>query len=212
MALGSDGRASTARLGIDRAIRGAAAWAALGFVLACSHGAPPPPEEGPMGRAEYVIGPADILEIRVWKQNDLAVDVTVRPDGKISVPLVNDVQAAGLTAIEVRDVLTKALADYVAAPDVTVIVKEIRSKNVQVMGEVARPAIIPLSVDMRVIDAIAAASGFTAYADKGDVRILRPGASGTVTEYRFNYNAFLRGKNPGSNMLLHPGDTIVVPD
>ena len=165
-----------------------------------------------MGRAEYVIGPADILSVRVWKQNDLAVDVSVRPDGKISMPLVNDVQAAGLTANEVRDVLTKSLTDFVTAPDVTVIVKEIRSKNVQVMGEVVRPSIIAISVDMRVIDAIAAASGFTAYADKSDVRILRPGPGGSVTEYRFNYNAFLRGKNPGSNMLLHPGDTIVVPD
>lgn len=165
-----------------------------------------------MDRAEYVIGPADILQVRVWKQDDLNVDVTVRPDGKISVPLVNDVQAAGLTAIEVRDVLTKALSEFVAAPDVTVIVRDVRSKNVQVMGEVGRPSVIPLSADMRVIDAIAAASGFTAYADKRDVRILRPGPEGAVTEYRFNYNAYLRGKRPESNLRLHPGDTIVVPD
>ena len=189
--------------------------AAMGAALlaACSHGAVPPPEAGPMDRADYVIGPADVLRIQVWRQPELSAEVPVRPDGKISAPLVNDVQAAGLTTSELRDVITKALTEYVTAPDVTVIVKEIRSKNVQVVGEVGRSgAVVPLSTDMRALDAIALAGGFTAYADKGDIQILRPNPDGSIVQYRFNYNAFLRGKSPEGNMRLHPGDTIVVPD
>lgn len=166
-----------------------------------------------MDRADYVIGPADVLIVRVWKQPELSIEVPVRPDGKISVPLANDVQAAGLTALEVREVIVKGLEEYVTAPDVTVIVSEVRSKNVQVVGEVTRTgAVVPLTSDMRVLDAIAIAGGFSDYADKGDVRLLRPNPDGSVVEYRFNYNAFLRGKQTEGNMRLHPGDTIVVPD
>jgi polysaccharide export outer membrane protein len=182
------------------------------LAIACSHGAPPPPDVGPMDREDYVIGPADILRIQVWRQPELSVDVPVRPDGKISVPLANDVQAAGLTTDELRETIAKALVDYVTAPDVTVIVREIRSKNVQVVGEVVRPATVPLVNDMRVLDVIAIAGGFSPYADKSDIRVLRPNPDGTVVEYRFNYNKFLRGKAPGGTMRLAPGDAVVVPD
>jgi polysaccharide export outer membrane protein len=185
---------------------------AAAMTLACAHGAPPPPEAGPMDRADYVIGASDVVRVTVWKNQDLSVDVPVRPDGKISVPLANDVQAAGLTATELKDVLTKALADYIAAPDVTVIVREVNSKRVHVVGEVGRATAVPLVFDMRVLEAIAIAGGFTPYADESDVRILRPNPDGSVVEYRFNYNSFLRGKHPESNLLLQPGDTIVVPD
>lgn len=185
---------------------------AAGLAIACSHGAPPPPDTGPMDRADYVIGPADILRIQVWRNPELSVDVPVRPDGKISTPLVNDVQAAGLTANELREVLTEALTEYVTAPDVTVMVIEIRSKNVQVVGEVARPSAVPLVSDLRALDAIAIAGGFSPFADKSDIRILRPNPDGSVVEYRFDYGAFLKGKQPGANLRLQPGDTIVVPD
>jgi polysaccharide export outer membrane protein len=186
---------------------------ALGLLFAgCAHISPTPPDTGPMDRAEYVIGAADVLRIQVWKQPDLSLDVPVRPDGKITVPLANDVQAAGLTTNEVRDVIAKGLVDYIAAPEVSVIVREVRSKMVQVVGEVIRPQAVPLVMDMRAIDAIAVAGGFTPYADKSDVRILRPNPDGSVLEYRFNYNAFLRGKHPESNQRLQAGDTIVVPD
>ncbi|RIL04877.1 MAG: hypothetical protein DCC71_12460 [Proteobacteria bacterium] len=191
------------------------ATAALGAALlaACSHGTVPPPEAGPMDRADYVIGPADILRIQVWRQPELSAEVPVRPDGKISAPLVNDVQAAGLTTTELRDVVAQALSEYVTAPDVTVIVREIRSKNVQVVGEVGRSgAVVPLATDLRALDAIAIAGGFTPYADKGDIHILRPNPDGSIVQYRFNYNAFLRGKRPEGNMRLQAGDTIVVPD
>lgn len=185
---------------------------AVGMVLACSHGAPPPPEAGPMDRADYVIGAADVLRVQVWRNPELSVEVPVRPDGKISVPLVNDVQAAGLTTNELRDVLSQALSEYVAAPDVTVMVDQINSKSVHVVGEVGRPTVVQLVADMRALEVIAIAGGFTPYADKSDIRILRPNPDGTVVEYRFNYNSFLKGKQPEANMRLHPGDTIVVPD
>jgi polysaccharide export outer membrane protein len=195
-----------------RSSRSVFAAIAAASALACSHGAPPPPDDGPMDRADYVIGPADVIRVQVWRQPELSTDVPVRPDGKISVPLANDVQAAGLTAEELREVITKALTDYVTAPDVTVMVREIRSKNVQVIGEVLRPAAVPLLSDLRVLDVIALAGGFSPYADKSDIRVLRRNPDGSVIEYRFNYNAFLRGKNTEGNMRLHPGDAIVVPD
>jgi polysaccharide export outer membrane protein len=186
-------------------------WVAA-LALACSHVSPPPPEPGPMDRADYVIGSADVLRIQVWKNPELSVDVPVRPDGKISVPLANDVQAAGLTATELKDVITQALAEFVAAPDVTVIVAQVNSKSVHVVGEVGRPMVIQLVVEMRALEVIAAAGGFTPFADKSDIRILRPNPDGSVVEYRFNYKAFLKGKHPESNLRMQAGDTIVVPD
>lgn len=186
-------------------------WVAV-LALACSHAVPPPPEPGPMDRADYVIGSADVLRVQVWKNPELSVEVPVRPDGKISVPLANDVQAAGLTTTELRDVISQALAEFVAAPDVTVMVREIRSKSVHVIGEVLRPNQFPLVFDMRVLEAIAYAGGFSPYADKSDIRVLRPNPDGTVVEYQFNYNAFLNGKQPEGNLRLEPGDTVVVPD
>jgi len=195
-----------------RALRVSLSVLAAAVALACSHGAPPPPEAGPMDRADYVIGAADVLRVQVWRNPELSVDVPVRPDGKISVPLVDDVQAAGLTTTELKDVLTKALSEFVAAPDVTVIVHQINSKSVHIVGEVGRPTVVQLVVDMRALEVIALAGGFTPYADKSDIRILRPNPDGSVVEYRFNYNAFLKGKHPESNLRLQPGDTIVVPD
>ena len=195
-----------------RALRVSLSVLAATLVLACAHGAPPPPEAGPMDRADYVIGAADLLRIQVWRNPELSVDVPVRPDGKISVPLANDVQAAGLTATELKDVLTKALSDYVAAPDVTVMVQQINSKSVHVMGEVGRSMVVQLVVDMRALEVIAMAGGFSPYADKSDIRILRPNPDGSVVEYRFNYKAFLKGKHPEANLRMQPGDTIVVPD
>ncbi len=185
---------------------------AAGFALACSHGAPPPPEPGPMDRADYVIGPADVLRVQVWKNPELSVELPVRPDGKISVPLANDVQAAGLTTNELKDVLTQALSEYIAAPDVTVMVRDVRSKSVHVIGEVMRPTVVALVSDLRVLEAISVAGGFSPYADESDIRVLRPNPDGSVIEYRFNYPAFLKGKHAEGNMRLQPGDTIVVPD
>ncbi len=135
----------------------------------------------------------------------------VRPDGKISVPLLNDVQAQGLTALELKEVITRDLGEYVSNPDVTVVVNAIGSKYAFVIGEVMRSGPVPLGKDVRVLDAISNAGGFGPFADKKRIRVIRRQGGGEV-EYRFNYDAYVAGKAPGTNLLLVPNDTIVVPD
>jgi polysaccharide export outer membrane protein len=174
--------------------------------------APPPPEPDVMERDTYVIGHGDILRVSVWKNPELSVEsVPVRPDGKISVPLLNDIQAAGLTPEELKELVTRSLAEFVQNPDVTVVVTQVNSKRVHILGQVARSGAVPLTQDMRVLDAISAAGGFTPFADKGDVKIIRRSGGGEVT-YRFDYDAYLKGRAPEANLLLLPGDTIVVSD
>lgn len=180
---------------------------------ACAHRAiPTAPGPKSISEEPYRIGPSDILAITVWKNPELSVNgVPVRPDGKISAPLVDDVQAAGLTTTELKKVLTERLSEYITAPDVTVVVTQVNSKRVYVVGEVVRPTTVQLTQDLRVLDAIAIAGGFNAFADKNDIRILRSAGNGIV-EYRFSLGAYLAGKAPESNLFLRPGDTIVVPD
>jgi polysaccharide export outer membrane protein len=189
--------------------------AALAAALAgcAARALPPPPDPDPVSRDSYLIGPSDLLSIRVWKNPELSVErVPVRPDGKISVPLLDDVQAAGLTNDQLKEILTRKLSEYVTAPDVTVVVLEMNSKRVFVVGEVARPSTVALTQDLRVLDAIAIAGGFNPYADKNSVKVLRRTPQGEVVEYGFNYDAFVKGRAPGANLVLLPGDTIVVPD
>jgi polysaccharide export outer membrane protein len=198
------------RVGIHSRRLVLAAVAAL--VAGCTTpGAPPPPEPEPGTREEYVIGIPDVLRISVWRNPDLSVEVPVRRDGKISVPLVDDVQAEGLTPEELKEVLTAALAEYVTAPDVTVIVQETNSHTVTVVGGVARSGQIALTRQMRVLEAIANMGGFNAWAKRDRIKIFRETEQGTV-EYVFNYGAYSAGKAPDSNLLLRPGDTIVVPE
>lgn len=173
---------------------------------------PPPSDPAALDRESYVIGPEDRLEVVVWKNPELSTTVPVRPDGRISIPLVDDVQAAGLTPAELKLVLAEKLAEYVKNPEVTVVVDQINSKRVYLMGGLTRQTAIPLKQDMRVLDAIAMGGGFTTFARKGDVKVLRREGAG-LREYRFDYDAFLDGRAPlESNFLLQPGDTIVVPD
>ena len=171
---------------------------------------PHPPEPPLMEKADYVIGAGDRLTIRVWKNMELSVSVPVRPDGKISVPLLDDVQAEGFTAIELKEVITRDLSEYVTNPDVTVVVETI-SKRIYVLGEVARQGPIFLANDTRVTDAISSAGGFGTFANKDKIKVIRRSENGEV-EYRFDYDAYVAGKAPGTNLLLVPGDTIVVPD
>ncbi|MCH7867620.1 MAG: polysaccharide biosynthesis/export family protein [Myxococcales bacterium] len=181
------------------------------LLVACVHESPPPPPEFVAGeRKPYVIGVTDILQLAVWKNPELSVAVAVRPDGKISVPLLDDVQAEGLTPQELKEVLTEALSEFIAAPDVTVLVREMNSQLVYLLGEGVRSnGAIQLRKEMRVLEAIATMGGFTIWADKNRVRILRKTRTG-LTEYRFNYGAYLAGKAPDSNIVLQAGDTIVV--
>jgi polysaccharide export outer membrane protein len=173
---------------------------------------PPPPDPVPMERPDYVVGVQDVLQISVWKNEELNVRVPVRSDGKISVPLVDDIQAEGLTALEIKEVLTKALSEYIAAPDVTVVVLEMNSRYVNVIGAVPRSGQIPLTKDLRVLEAIATVGGFALFANTSDVRIVRRQPDGSEVEYRFDYKAYIKGRAPGTNIVLKSGDTIIVPE
>jgi polysaccharide biosynthesis/export protein len=174
---------------------------------------PPPADPTPMDREPYTIGVTDVLRINVWKNPELTVEaVPVRTDGMISVPLINDVQAEGLTPEELKEVIARELSEYVSAPDVTVIVIQINSRYVSVIGEVGQDTRVPITRDLRVLEAIASAGGFGPFADKGDVRVVRRNADGSEAEYRFDYGAYIRGRAPGTNIVLQHGDTVVVPD
>jgi polysaccharide export outer membrane protein len=191
--------------------RSALLLALLGALLACqtTRLTPPPQEAPPAG--DYIIGEGDLLSVRVWKNQELSVDVPVRPDGMISVPLVNDVEAAGLTTAQLKQNITTKLTEYITNPDVTVVVLRADSKRVFVLGEVQRPGPVNLLTRLSVLDAISAAGGFTPFADEDDIRIIRRGADGTESEFGFDYDAYVKGRASGTNITLQPGDTIVVP-
>jgi len=165
-----------------------------------------------MAREPYLIGVTDVLIINVWKNPELSVEVPVRPDGMISVPLIDDVQAEGLMPQELKEVIARELEEFVTAPDVTIVVSQMNSRFVSVVGEVRQDTRILLTREMRVLEAIAHVGGFSTFADKSDVRIVRRRPDGAEVEYRFNYNAYIKGKAPGTNIVLRPGDTIIVPD
>jgi len=188
------------------------ACAVLVAALGCQGPQPPPPEfEAAPKEGVYIIGPADRLRVDVWQNDKLQLpEVPVRPDGKITMPLIDDVQAAGLTTDELKAVLTEKLSDFIQNPTVTVVVLAPLSKRAYVLGEVRASGPISLGSDMSVLDAITAAGGFTPFAKKSSVRVLRR-IDGKELDYRFDYDAFVAGKAPGTNVLLHPGDTVLVP-
>lgn len=160
--------------------------------------------------AEYTIGREDILDIAVWNNAALSRTVPVRPDGKISLPLVNDVTAAGLTPMQLRDVLTKRLAKYISAPEVSVIVREVRSFTVSVIGEVRRAGRYELRSHATILDAIASAGGFTEFASASRVAILRPDGA-AFKRIPFNYKKGVAADGKQENVFLRPGDIVVVP-
>ena len=164
---------------------------------------------------DYVIGREDVLEIAVWNNTAITRTVPVRPDGKISLPLVNDVQAAGLTAMQLRDRLTKALVEYIPTPSVSVIVREVHSFKVTVIGQVRTPGRYEMKDRATVLDVLAVAGGFTEFAARNDVVVLR--ADGPATRrIRFQYEnvgSDSGSKNPKAaddNFCLHPGDVVMV--
>ncbi|HKD39011.1 MAG TPA: polysaccharide biosynthesis/export family protein [Myxococcaceae bacterium] len=156
----------------------------------------------------YRIGPEDVLTISVWKNDSLTRSVPVRPDGKISLPLLNDVQAAGLSAQELRDVLTQKLGAYMPNPEVSVIVTNINSFKVSLIGEINRPGRLELRSWTTVLDALALAGGFTQFASRSKIVILQPDGKG-MKRIPFNYNKALDGEQ--ENFYLRNGDIILVP-
>jgi len=158
----------------------------------------------------YQIGPEDVLDINVWKEPDVSRVVPVRPDGKISLPLINDVQAAGISPQELAKTVSDKLRKYLNEPQVTVIVTAINSQRVFVVGEVLRAGAFPLIPGMTVLQALSSAGGFTTFADVKKVHIMRQ-RDGKLVELPFNYRDVLKGDNPNQNIKLEPGDTVVVP-
>lgn len=158
----------------------------------------------------YIIGPQDVVDVSVWKEPDLSRVVPVRPDGKISLPLLNDVQASGLTPAQLGAQITTNLTKYVTNPQVTVIVSQINSQRIYILGEVSRAGGYTLVPDMNVLQALSNAGGLTAFANSKKIYVLRQD-NGKQQKIPFNYKEVLSGKDPGQNIALKPGDTIVVP-
>jgi polysaccharide biosynthesis/export protein len=159
---------------------------------------------------DYMIGPEDVLDVSVWKEPDLSRAVPVRPDGKISLPLLNDVQAAGITPSQLAVQITDRLGKYMTNPQVTVIVTQINSQRVYILGEVARAGAYSLLPGMTVLQAVSDAGGFTAYANQKKIYLLRHDG-GKDEKFFFNYKDVLAGRHPEQDLQLKPGDTIVVP-
>lgn len=157
----------------------------------------------------YRVGPEDVLRISVWGNKELTLDLVVRPDGKISVPLIQDIQAEGLTAAELADLIQQRLLGYIKEPHVSVIVLEVKSAKFYVVGEVKKPGTYFLRGDVSVLQALAMAEGFTTFASRRKIRLVR-NAGGKQEVRVVNYYDMI-GKGGEGNYLLRPGDTIVVP-
>src|SRR5215468_2538140 len=160
--------------------------------------------------ADYKIGPQDVVRIDVWKEPDISRTIPVRPDGKITLPLLNDVQAAGLTAMQLAASLHDSFSKYLTNPQVTVTVTEINSRRVYITGEVVRAGALPLLPGMTVLQALSSSGGFTQFAKTKSIYVLRT-EEGKQVKHPFNYKEVVKGNLQGQNILLQPGDIIVVP-
>jgi polysaccharide biosynthesis/export protein len=161
--------------------------------------------------ASFVIGNDDLLAINVWKEPDISRSIPVRSDGRISLPLVGEVQATGRTPLQLEQDIAIKLKNYIAAPEVTVMVQEIHSEKFNILGQVAKPGSYSLEVATTVLDAIAAAGGFRDFANQKGIYILRENPGGTQSRIAFNYKKVIKGKDPQQNIKLEPRDTLVVP-
>jgi polysaccharide export outer membrane protein len=164
----------------------------------------------PATERDYVIEPEDVLQINVWKEADISSSVPVRPDGKISLPLLNDVQAAGLTPVQLAAQIAELLKQIIAEPRVTVIVTAMNSRRAYVMGQVTRQGAVLLVSNLTVLQALSSAGGPAPFANTKKIYILRA-ENGKQVKIPFNYAEVIKGKNQEQNIILKPGDTIVVP-
>ncbi len=175
--------------------------------------APAPPPNLPASAAlpdGYVIGPDDVLTVVFWRDKEMSAEVVVRPDGRISLPLINDVVAAGLSPDQLRVQLEQAASKYIAEPNAAVVVKTINSRKVYITGNVLKPGTYPLNGEMSVLQLIAVAGGLQEYADSKKIVVMRK-EEGKDRHFPFNYKDVIKQKNLQQNISLKPGDTVVVP-
>ena len=161
--------------------------------------------------ATFVIGNDDVLAVNVWKEPEISRSIPVRSDGKISLPLVGEVQAAGNTPLKLEHEIAERLKSYIAEPEVTVIVQQVNSQKFNILGQVNKPGSFPLANMPTVLDAIALAGGFRDFAKQKAIYVLRTNADGTQSRLPFNYKEVVKGQNTAQNVRLQPRDTIVVP-
>lgn len=164
----------------------------------------------PAALEEYRIGAEDTLQISVWRNEAMSKTIPVRPDGMISLPLLNDVKAAGLTPSELQKILVAKLAEYMPNPEVSVILTDVRSYKVSVIGEVRKPARYELKSWTTVLDVLALAGGFTEFAARGRIVVLRPNGA-IIKSIQFNYNKVVSAGGEQENFYLRPGDIVLVP-
>jgi len=160
--------------------------------------------------AGYIIGPGDVLSIDVWKEPEMSKQVSVRLDGEVSLPLINDVKAAGFTCTELRKQLAEKYKDFVDVPEVSVTVLESRSKRIYLLGKIKRPGEYPLQKNMTIVHAISLAGGLAEWAESSDIKLIRK-IKGTEKTFRVDYDAIVSGEDLGQNVQLQPDDTIFVP-
>lgn len=159
---------------------------------------------------DYVVGPEDVLSIVFWRERDMSADAVVRPDGKISIQLLNDIAVAGLTPDQIREKINEDAKKFIEEPSATVIVKQINSRKVYITGNVERPGTFPLLRNTTVLQLIALAGGLKEFAKSSDITVVRNDASGQAS-YVFNYDEVKNRKNLAQNIVLKPGDTVIVP-
>jgi polysaccharide export outer membrane protein len=185
-------------------------WFPMPVDAAEQSGGPAPGEAVVDIPADYVIGPGDVLSIVFWRDNEMSQEVVVRPDGKISMPLLNDVDAAGRTPEQLRGRLSAAASELIEGPNVAVVVKAINSRFVYITGKVAKPGPYPIQGSLNVLQLIATAGGVAEYANSKNIVIMRS-EGGQTKSFKFNYKDVIRQLRVEQNILLKPGDTVVVP-
>jgi len=158
----------------------------------------------------YVIGPDDVLSVLYWRDKETSADAVVRPDGKITLPLINDIQAAGLTPDQLRASIQKASEQFFQDPNVSIVVKQVNSRKVYITGQVAKPGPYSLTSRTTVLQLLAQAGGLADFAKKDKVVVMRT-ESGQTQRYLFNYKDVIEGKRLEQNIELRPGDTVIVP-
>jgi polysaccharide export outer membrane protein len=173
--------------------------------------APPNPPSPQHANDDYIIGPSDVLNINVWRDPELTKKVLVRPDGRITLPLIGELQVSGLTAMNVQLLLTQRLKEYIAKPEVTVIVEEVKSRTYIVVGKIAHPGSYELGKPTTVLEAIAIAGGLLDFARVNKIYILSHTEDGAQVRLPFDYKKVITQRAPDENVYLKSGDTIVVP-